>query len=155
MKFSKQHVVNSLMQALKQGITPQKLAVTCALGATIGIFPVWGTTTWICLALSIVFRLNLLVIQLVNYLFFPLQLLLIIPFISAGSFVFGLEPFPYDSTQLIALFKNNFWLALKESGFALVTGIGVWAVVALPLFTLVYALCFLLFRKWHKAPIEN
>ena len=155
MKFSRKHVINSLALALKQGTTPRKLAVTCALGVVIGIFPVWGITTWICLALSISFRLNLIVIQLVNYLFFPIQLILMIPFIKAGSFVFGLDPFPYDSSQLVSLFKNNFWLALKESGFALATGIVVWAVIALPLFIAIYWLSIIVFRKWNYHSIEH
>jgi len=155
MKFSRKHISNTIMQALRQGTTPRKLAITCALGVVIGIFPVWGTTTWICLGLSVAFRLNVVVIQLVNYLFFPIQLLLIIPFIKAGTYLFGLDSFSYTADQLIDLLKNNFWMALKETGLALASGVGIWALVAVPLFFIIFWLCFILFTKWNTHPTGN
>jgi uncharacterized protein (DUF2062 family) len=43
-----------------------------SLGVIIGMFPVQGTTTIICTLVSILFRLNLVVLQLANYLSFPI-----------------------------------------------------------------------------------
>jgi uncharacterized protein (DUF2062 family) len=148
MKFSRRHVMNTMAKALSQGTTPRKLAITCALGIVIGIFPVWGITTWICLGLAIIFRLNVVVIQLINYLFFPIQLALILPFINTGIWLFDLPPFPYDSDQLLEMFRTDFTLILKETGLALGAGITVWAVVAVPLFFLLFYFSFLAFTKW-------
>jgi uncharacterized protein (DUF2062 family) len=152
MKFSRQHIKTILYDAFKQGLTPHKLAMTCALGVVVGLFPVFGTTTILCFAVAIVFRLNIPVIQLVNYLVAPLQLLFIIPFIKVGTILFHLNPFPYNADQLMELFKNDFLLLMKEVGLALLLGIGVWATFSVPLFFVLYYLFFLLFSRWIKFP---
>lgn len=150
MKFSRKHFSNVIIQALSQGITPRKLALTCSLGVVIGIFPLFGTTTLLCLAIAMIFRLNIPLIQLVNYIVAPLQLLLILPFIKVGTYVFQLDPFPYSSDQLIAMFRNDFWLLLKETGMALAIGAGVWFVVSIPLSFLLFFTGFWLFSRWRN-----
>ncbi|HYI77404.1 MAG TPA: DUF2062 domain-containing protein [Chryseolinea sp.] len=152
MKFSSKHIKNVFYNAFRQGLTPHKLAMTCALGVIFGIFPVFGITTLLCFAIAITFRLNIPIIQLVNYLVAPLQLLFIIPFVKIGTILFQLNPFPYDADQLIGLFKNDFFLLLKEVGLALLLGIGVWASFSVPLFFVLYYLFFLLFSRWLRSP---
>ncbi|HEX6224935.1 MAG TPA: DUF2062 domain-containing protein [Chryseolinea sp.] len=152
MKFSPRHIKSVFYGAFRQGLTPHKLSMTCALGVILGIFPLFGTTTILCFIVSIAFRLNVAVIQLVNYLVAPLQLLFIIPFIKIGTILFRLNPFPYDAAQLIDLFKNDFFLLLKEVGLALLLGIGVWASFSIPLFFVLYYLFFLLFSRWMRSP---
>jgi uncharacterized protein (DUF2062 family) len=152
MKFSPRHIKTVLYNAIRQGLTPHKLAMTCALGIILGIFPVFGITTMLCFAAAFAFRLNIPVIQLVNYLVAPLQLLFIIPFIKIGTILFHLNPFPYDSDQLVELFRNDFFLLLKEVGLALLLGIGVWASFSVPLFFVLYYLFFLIFSRWLRSP---
>jgi len=152
MKFSPKHARNILNNALRQGLTPHKLAMTCALGVVVGIFPVFGTTTILCFAVAIAFRLNIPVIQLVNYLVSPLQLFFIIPFIKIGTILFHLNPFPYDADQLITLFRNDFFLLMKEIGIALLLGIGVWSTFSVPLYFVLYYVFFLLFSRWLRQP---
>ena len=132
-KFSWKYITGLLSQALKQGITPRKLAITCAFGAVISIFPLFGTTTLLCFGIAIALRLNVAIIQLVNYLFAPVQIILILPFIKIGSDLFGLNPFPYSSEQLVDLFKNDFWMLVKEAGLALLAGVGMWLLFSIPL----------------------
>ncbi len=141
-----------IYDALRQGLTPHKLSMTCAMGVVIGIFPVFGTTTILCFGVAIALRLNIPVIQLVNYLVAPLQLLFIIPFIKAGTILFRLNPFPYSLDQLGQIYRDDFFLLLKEAGIALALGIGVWATFSIPLFFLLYYLFFLLFSRWPKFP---
>jgi uncharacterized protein (DUF2062 family) len=152
MKFSPQYIKTVFYNAFRQGLTPHKLAMTCALGVVIGLFPVFGTTTLLCFGIAIAFRLNIPVIQLVNYLVAPLQILFIIPFIKIGTILFHLNPFPYDADQLMVLFKNDFFLLVKEVGLALLLGVGVWASFSVPLFFVLYYLFFLLFSRWLKLP---
>jgi uncharacterized protein (DUF2062 family) len=153
-KFSWKYITNLISQALRQGITPRKLALTCALGAVISIFPLFGTTTLICFGIAIALRLNIAIIQLVNYLLAPLQIILILPFIKIGSKVFGLNPFPYTSEQLLHLFKNDFWMLAKEAGMALLAGVGMWMLFSIPLFFFLFYLCFWIFTQW-KSPRQR
>ncbi len=141
-----------LYDALRQGLTPHKLSMTCAMGVVIGIFPIFGTTTILCFGIAIAFRLNIPLIQLVNYLVAPLQLIFIIPFIKIGTILFRLNPFPYNMDQLMQLYREDFFLLLKEAGIALALGVGVWATFSIPLFFVLYYLFFLVFSRWPKLP---
>jgi uncharacterized protein (DUF2062 family) len=152
MKYNRQYIRNTFFQVFSQGLTYHKLALTCAAGVTIGIFPIFGTTTIICFAVAVIFRLNLPLIQLVNYMVAPLQLILIVPFIKVGTILFRLNPFPYNSEELIAMFRDDFIHLMKELGLSLLLGIGVWASFSIPLFFVLYYLFFILFRRWLKSP---
>jgi uncharacterized protein (DUF2062 family) len=152
MNMALRNVKKVLYEALRQGLTPHKLSMTCAMGVVIGIFPVFGITTILCFGVALAFRLNIPVIQLVNYLVAPLQLLFIIPFIKIGTILFRLNPFPYNMDQLTQLYRDDFFLLLKEAGLALALGIGVWATFSIPLFFVLYYVFFLLFSRWPKYP---
>ena len=70
---------------LGQGIAPQRLAVTLALGFAVGCIPVIGIPTVLCAALALALHLNLPAIQAANYAAMPLQLALIVPFVRLGG----------------------------------------------------------------------
>ena len=76
---------------LRQGISPQRLALTLALGFAIGCIPVVGVTTALCIVVALGLRLNIPAIQAANYAAMPLQMLLIVPFVRLGGrlFAFG------------------------------------------------------------------
>src|SRR5256885_328582 len=67
-------IIAPILAQLRQGITPEKIALTLALGAALGIFPILGASTLLCAIAGIWLRLNQPVIQLTNYLVYPLQL---------------------------------------------------------------------------------
>lgn len=150
MTFKNIHFKKVIAQALYQGLTPRKLALTCAFGVVLGIFPVFGLTTLLCFAAAFLFRLNIPIIQTVNYVIAPLQLILILPFIKMGTYIFQLRPFPYSSDQLLEMFRNNLWVLVKEAGLALAIGVAVWLVVAIPLFLVLFYTAFWLSNQWKR-----
>lgn len=77
---------------LRQGISPDRLALTLALGFAIGCIPVVGIPTVLCAALALALGLNLPAIQAANYAAMPLQLVLIVPFLRLGSWLFASGP---------------------------------------------------------------
>ena len=85
-------MVDPLRAQLTQGVTPGRLAAALALGLSVGTLPVLGTTTLLCALLAAALRLNQPAIQVANYLAYPLQLLLLIPFFEAGAWLFGRPP---------------------------------------------------------------
>jgi uncharacterized protein (DUF2062 family) len=95
----RRRVVDPLLELLRQGVTPEKIALSLAFGVGIGIFPVLGVSTVLCTVVAIVFRLNLPAIQLVNYLASPLQLALIIPFVRVGEHLLGLRAQPLSVSE--------------------------------------------------------
>src|SRR5271157_6385026 len=73
---------------LSQGISPQRLALTLALGFAIGCIPMLGVATALCILVSFALRLNFPAIQAANWLAMPLQMLLIVPFMRLGGRIF-------------------------------------------------------------------
>ena len=90
--FWQRRVLFPIVKQLTQGITPEKIALTLAVGSAFAFFPILGTTTILCLIVGITLRLNQPLIQLVNALC-PLPHLLIIYFMfRLGGFIFGVQP---------------------------------------------------------------
>jgi uncharacterized protein (DUF2062 family) len=77
---------------LQQGISPSRLALTLALGFAIGCIPLVGMPTVVCAALALALKLNLPAIQAANYAVMPLQLILIVPFMRLGGWLFASNP---------------------------------------------------------------
>lgn len=153
MSFWQRRVVAPIVAQLKQGITPEKIALTLALGGVLGIFPILGATTLLCAAAGIRLRLNQPVIQLVNYLVYPVQLALLIPFYRAGERLFRAEPVPLaDVAALTARFGEDPWRFVLDYGAVAVYGMAVWALLAPPLVLLGYALTKpMLVRVWIRS----
>lgn len=90
-RFFFRRVVEPLKAQLTQGATPGQLALAVALGLVIGAVPFLGITALICAAVAWALKLNQPAIQVANYLAYPLQIVLFIPFFHAGAELFG-EP---------------------------------------------------------------
>jgi len=110
--FWKRRVVSPVVELLRQGLTPEKIAITLALGITLGVTPVIGSTALLCTLAAIVFRLNLAAIQLVNWLVYPLQLVLLIPFLRLGAWMFGTKSSELSVTYIFALIRTNLFSAV-------------------------------------------
>jgi uncharacterized protein (DUF2062 family) len=124
-------VVAPIVAQLKQGITPREVALTLALGAVLGIFPILGATTALCAVAGIALRLNQPLIQLVNYLVYPLQIVLLIPFYRAGERLFGAERVPIANVpELVQRFGEGPWQFVLDYGKVGLYGIAVWALLA-------------------------
>jgi len=83
------------------GASPEKLAWSIAAGLLIGINPVIGSTTVLCLGVAVLFRLNVAASQIGNHVVYPLELLLVIPFIRVASRVFHTAPMPLSASELL------------------------------------------------------
>jgi uncharacterized protein (DUF2062 family) len=90
-------------------MSTRKISLSIALGIALGIFPVLGSTTILCAMAAFFFRLNLPAIQVVNYVVYPLQLILLAPFYGAGSWLFQDRSMPLIQENIIDLLKNDFW----------------------------------------------
>ncbi len=87
-QWFRRRIYHPLLDLLKQGITPEKLAWSIAFGCAMGIMPFLGVTTLLCVVIALVLRLNPVAIQIANYAMYPLQLLLFIPFVRLGEAMF-------------------------------------------------------------------
>jgi len=83
-----------ILALLRMGATPRTLAWSIAIGLMIGLNPFIGSTSLLCLAISLRFRLNVVASQIANHAVFPLELALVIPFIRLGSRLFRTAAMP-------------------------------------------------------------
>jgi uncharacterized protein (DUF2062 family) len=128
--FWQRRVIAPIVAQLTQGVTPEKIALTLALGSVLGLFPILGATTALCGAAGVAWRLNQPIIQLVNYLLTPLHLVLLIPFYRAGEYLLGRDPIPLSISLLFERFSMGFWKFLADFGMIAVGGILVWLILA-------------------------
>jgi uncharacterized protein (DUF2062 family) len=123
-------LITPIFELLRQGITPEKIALSIAFGAVLGSMPFIGVTTTLCFVVALLFRLNPVAIQLVNYLMYPVQLVLFVPFIRAGEKVFHAHRLAISVAQLEQLIHTNTVQAIRILWTALWHAVIVWAVVA-------------------------
>lgn len=126
----KNKIIGPLRAQLTQGVSPHHLALSCALGITLGIFPILGSTTLLCFLAGILFKLNQPAIQAVNYLIYPVQLALFPVFIRTGEKLFHASPITFSPMQLTQEFMQGPTLFLSKYGFAGLYGIVIWTLIA-------------------------
>jgi uncharacterized protein (DUF2062 family) len=131
-------VAKRLHAVMSSGLTPQKCALTLCIGIALGTMPiVWGTTL-LCIALAHIFRLNHVALQSVNYLLYPLQLALLIPFFKLGAWLFPWGP-PIPQHLLSSLIRHPGMDSLDMLGWITLKSLAAWLVTVLPLTLIAYA----------------
>ncbi len=135
---------------LRMGATPERLAWSIAAGLVIGINPLLGSTTLLCLAVASLFRLNIAASQLANHIVYPLQFLLVVPFIRLGSRLFHTAPLPLSPGRLLhearlhpVSLTRQLWL---WESHALI----VWSIAAIVLTPLLAAVLTPTLRGWLR-----
>ncbi len=139
-----------LINLLKQGLSPSKLALVIALGMTLSVFPVIGTTTLLCTLAAISFRLNLPAIQIANYVAFPLQIILFFPFLQIGERISGKSLEAISESTLISAFNADFFQAVQELFNYLVLACLGWVLVSIPLFSILFFVLKNIFNRYGK-----
>ena len=111
--FFRRRMARPIVELLRQGVTPEKMALSLALGVALGVFPVLGTTTALCALAAFIWRLNLPAIQIVNYFVYPLQIALLIPFSRAGEKLFGAPHLPLSVAHINTMVHAGVWGATR------------------------------------------
>jgi uncharacterized protein (DUF2062 family) len=145
--FFHRRVVTPIVALLTQGITPEKIALSLAFGIVLGIFPVLGSTTVLCAVAALIFQLNLPAIQLVNYLIYPLQLFLLVPFIRMGEKLFRVAALPFSLTQILAMVRTDLPHAISTLWLAEVHAMSAWLLIGSPAIVLIYFLLSRVLRR--------
>jgi len=122
-----------IMDLLKQGLTPDRLALSLACGVMIGVFPIWGTTTLLCIFIGSIFRLNHIALQTANYGVYPLQFVFMIPFIRLGETIFNKTPVPLHPDRIAKLAEDDLFDVLISYGNSFVYGSIAWLLVCIPM----------------------
>jgi uncharacterized protein (DUF2062 family) len=132
-------ILSVVKSMLKEGMSLRKIALCISLGFVLGIFPVLGATTLLCTVAALALRLNLPAIQVVNYMVYPLQLVMLAPFYGAGNWLFKQQGLPLINTNLIGLLQNDFWGSMASLWDLTLYAILTWLVISPLLILMLYS----------------
>ena len=141
-------VLTPLKQLLNEGLTPEKMSHALAAGFVLGITPMLGISSILAVGVAAAFKLNQVAIQVANWVAYPAQIVLFIPFIRAGEWLLGVEPAAINPSDIASMFNDDFYASLEIYGQSLAAGFALWAASAIPLsFGLSYTLRTVLQKK--------
>lgn len=139
-RWLRRRIVNPILDLLRQGITPEKIALSIALGFTLGVTPVLGSTSLLCLLAAVLLRLNLPAIQLVNYCVYPLQFALLVPFIRVGEWILTAPPVRITVGEIVGLIRADAWNAIAALWTATIHALMAWLMLGSLASLVIYAL---------------
>lgn len=148
-------LLKPLVNFLKEGLSPEKLALSVALGVTIGIIPVLGITTIMCALVAVIFRINMPAIQLINYFVYPLQLILFIPLLKLGALIFPSEGIVFSLSFIKGLLQQDFWLAVQLFWKANLGAMIIWFAISPFLIAILYYSVFPVLKKFVPDTLKN
>jgi uncharacterized protein (DUF2062 family) len=132
--YWRERIAAVVVAQLMQGVTPQKIALSIALGISLGVIPVLGITTMLCAIAGVRLKLNQPIIQLVNWLVYPLQLALLLVFVRIGEWITHAPPVLFSLPQLIQVFHESPMKFLQVFWVGQLQGLVAWLFIA-PIFT--------------------
>jgi uncharacterized protein (DUF2062 family) len=151
------HVLRPLLRAFRGGVTPRRLAWSLALGMTVGINPTVGLATLFALFLAWIFGLNRLASLVGVHVVTPLHLLLFLPFLQVGVYLFHTRDLPIDRQQIMRLSHHPLRL-LHEIWQWEWHALIIWSVVSaivMPLLALYLRRLLVVWLKKHRALVSS
>jgi len=133
-------LVRMLKELLTQGLGPAALARTLAVSTVCSLLPVLGATSLLNLGAGALFRLNHPVMQILNQLLGPVQLVLVYPYVKAGEWLWGAQAGErFAISEVLDLFARlPIGEFLARFGMAGLHAVSAWAISAPLLYWLVY-----------------
>jgi uncharacterized protein (DUF2062 family) len=126
----RQRVLDLVLAQLRQGTSAEKIALTLAIGLILGMFPIFGSTTALCVLAGLWLQLNQPIMQLANWLAAPLQLPGIYLFVRVGERITRSPPVQFSIADLVQQFRAAPLLFLQQFGMTGVRGILGWLLIA-------------------------
>jgi len=105
--FWQRRVLAPLRTQLTQGVTPDRIALTVAVGTACSLLPFLGFTSLLNLGVGLWLRLNQPILQTLNQLLGPVQLALILVYVRLGEFIWRAPPIPLSVPQLLQSFHAD------------------------------------------------
>lgn len=139
------------IRLLSQGVSPEKLSLTIALGIILGVTPVLGSTILLCTVAAIILRLNLPAIQLVNGAVYPLQFILLVPFYRLGAWMFRADASIISLGGVAVLIREGVGHAVRTLWVVTMHALLAWLVLGMLALAILYAMLVPLVRQlWRR-----
>ncbi|MDB6127111.1 MAG: hypothetical protein JWM35_1007 [Verrucomicrobia bacterium] len=126
--FWQRRLLGPIRALLTQGITPDRIALTLGVGTACSLLPFLGFTSLLNLGVGIWFRLNQPILQTLNQLLGPLQLVLIIVYVRIGEKIWHAPPMPLSASTLVKSFRDSPGAFMQRFGWTGVHAATAWAI---------------------------
>ncbi|MBS0664237.1 MAG: DUF2062 domain-containing protein [Verrucomicrobia bacterium] len=136
--FWQRRVRDPIVAQLTQGITPEKIALTLAVGSAFALFPILGTTTVLCFIVAIALRLNQPIVQLINQALWPVHIPVIFGCIRLGETIFGAPRAEFHIRWMREMIWSRPAEFFHQFGLTVLYAVVAWCVVAPFFITAVY-----------------
>jgi uncharacterized protein (DUF2062 family) len=134
-------VRDPIVALFMQGITPDKVALTLAVGTGCSLFPFLGLTSLLNLGVGLWLRMNQPILQTLNQLLGPVQLVLILVYVRLGEWVWRAQDDRFTIAEMLRIFREASLAGfLDRFGWAGVHAFTAWALTT-PLLVVVAYWC--------------
>ena len=127
--FLQRRIRDPIVAQLTQGITPEKIALTVAVGSAFALFPILGTTTLLCFLVALALRLNQPITQLINQACWPIHVPAIYLCVRFGEKIFGVLPVRFSITKMNHLFWSEPARFFHDFGATALHAVVAWAIM--------------------------
>lgn len=150
--FWQRRVLGPIRAQLTQGVAPDAIARALAVGTVCSIFPFLGFTTLLNLGVGFALRMNQPILQTLNQLLGPVQLVLILVYVRLGEVLWRATDDRFTITELMQAFRDKSLADFVERfGWAGVHAFTAWLLTApLVLAAVYFAARPALRRAWRK-----
>lgn len=137
--FWQRRVAGPIRTQLTQGVSADQIAATLAVGTACSLFPFLGLTTLLNLGVGLALRMNQPILQTLNQLLGPMQLLLILGYVRIGEWIWGAHGAHFTVGEMLRVFREaSFGEFLRQFGWAGIHAFTAWAITAPVLIAALY-----------------
>src|SRR5258705_8136410 len=106
--FLQRRVIKPLVKLLRQGVTPEKLALSLALSVTLAVIPAFGWSVWLCGLAGPGSCPDLTPIAVVKYFLFPVHVGAQVPLFRSCEKHFRAPTLPPLGSSLLSVAHSKF-----------------------------------------------
>ena len=137
--FWQRRVRDPLVALFVQGLTPDKVALTLAVGSACALFPFLGFTSLLTFGVGLWLRLNQPLLQTFNQLLGPVQLLLIVVYVRIGEWLWRAQDSKFTIAEMLRVFREaSIGDFMRTFGWVGVHAFTAWVLTAPALIAIVY-----------------
>jgi uncharacterized protein (DUF2062 family) len=129
--FWQRRVIRPIVVQLTQGVTPDHVALTLAVGTACSLFPFFGFTALLNLGVGVMLRMNQPLLQTLNQLLGPLQIILILVHVRIGEAIWRAQDDRFTFGEMMRVFREmSFSDFLQRFGWAGVHAFTAWILIS-------------------------
>lgn len=154
--FWQRRVRDPLLALFTQGITPDRVALTLGVGSVCSLFPFLGFTSLLNLGVGLKLRLNQPLLQTLNQVLGPAQLVMIVVYVRLGEWLWRAQDERFTITEMLKVFREaSLGEFLQQFGWAGIHAFTAWTVTSPLLLATVFYLARPALRRLASKPVAH